>query len=106
MNTVESMRELWLNTVDAQENNKPVCLHCGKEFIADIGEAEYCSESCWHLDRVGEVKKQILAWIAHGYDEQKILSNLRLYWFFWMSDSTVARWKRAVAAKFNFNVGE
>jgi hypothetical protein len=99
---IENTREMWLNPIYAVDN-RPQCKHCGEHYDSDdcIPDNEgYCSESCWHLDRLGEVKAQILYWIEHGESEKRIMQKMKLYWFYWMTYSTVNRWKRVIARKF------
>jgi len=99
---IENTREMWLNPIDEPEDTRPQCRHCGVRFNEQEAESDdgYCSESHWHLDRISEVKKQILTWIEQGYSEKRIAQMMKLYWFYWMTDSTVERWKRAIAHKF------
>lgn len=87
--------------------DRPQCKHCGEYFEKIDSEEEYCTESCWHLDRLGEVKAQIKYWIKQGESEKRILQKMKLYWFYWMTESTVERWKRVIAHKFYIiNQGE
>jgi len=57
---IENTREIWINPVDQPEDTRPRCRHCGENFNKIDAEDQYCTESCWHLDRIGEVKNQIL----------------------------------------------
>ena len=96
---VEAMREAWLNPIDRPEPEtiELCCVGCGNNFKPYSDDIEdFCSESCWHLHRLGEVKAQILLWKKTGADEKKIIRMMKLYWFYWMTDSTVGRWKRAI----------
>lgn len=96
---VDTMREAWLTPVDRhdQEQIELCCVGCGKEFKPYSDDIEdFCSESCWHLHRLGEVKAQIVQWQQQGRNEKQILRAMKLYWFYWMTDSTVGRWKRAI----------
>ena len=87
---------------DEQEDNRPVCLHCGNHFDAKNGiEDEYCSANCWHLDNIGEVKKQVNCWLNIGYTSSQIISFMYLHLYFvGMTDSTVNRWKRAITTRY------
>jgi len=100
MNTykqVENMREAWLNPIDRDEPDALCCAGCGKEFTPPSDDIEdFCSESCWHLHRLGEVKAQVKCWINQGCGEKQILRMMNLYWFYWMTKPTVGRWKKAI----------
>ncbi|CAB4132008.1 hypothetical protein UFOVP136_7 [uncultured Caudovirales phage] len=101
---IENTREAWLNPIDEPEDTRPCCVYCGDRFDpASSEQDEYCSPAHWHLDRMGEVKGQILAWIGQSRSEKQILKLMQLYWFYWMSDSTVNRWKRVIARQFAIN---
>jgi hypothetical protein len=97
---IENIREAWLEPMEQPQDTRPQCRHCGERFYKSDADDEYCSETCWHLDRLGEVKKQIIYWIDHGESEKRIMQKMRLYWFYWMTDSTANRWKRVIARKF------
>jgi hypothetical protein len=99
---VDAMRNVWLNPIDQPDNEPHVCAHCHRDFKPASDENDmYCNESCWHLHRLGEVKAQVLQWKASGRDEKSVIRMMKLYWFYWMTDSTVKRWKVAIHNLFN-----
>jgi len=101
---VDNMRESWLNPIDRNEPEPHVCAHCHTAFKPASDENDmFCNESCWHLHRLGEVKAQVKTWVDQGRDEKTILRMMKLYWFYWMTDSTVGRWKKAIHNLFNNN---
>jgi len=86
---------------DEQEDTRPVCQHCGNHFYLDDDQQEpYCSLAHWHLDNIGEVKKQVAMWFYLDYDLSKVFETMKKYWFSGMTDSTVNRWKRAISARY------
>ena len=99
---IENIRNEWLDTIDPPEDTRPQCKRCGNHFDpVKSEEDEYCSKSHWHLDQPGqEVQRTIDTWIKNGCSEESILKNMRIYWFYWMTDSTVERWKRVISCKF------
>jgi hypothetical protein len=102
LNRIESVRNYWLDPIDYPHDDRPKCQYCGNNFEPASSENdEYCSPSHWHLSQPGqEVQRQIDAWITQGLSKESILKKMNLYWFYWMTDSTVARWKRVIARKF------
>lgn len=88
-------------TPDYPEDTRQQCLYCNEHFTPASGEPDlYCCLNHWHLHSIGEVKSQVLCWIKAGFSEKSILIAMRVYWFEWMTDSTVNRWKRAIHALF------
>ena len=80
------------------EDNRPYCKHCLENYTQSGKDYNdyYCSSDCWHLDNIGEVKKQIQSWFNQGKSANQIIEIMQKYWFADMTDSTVSRFKRAI----------
>ena len=103
---VNAMREAWLNPIDEIDDGSRQCDHCLNNYHpVDYADYEgYCGPICWHLDNLGEVKKQILCWIKLNMNAEQIIAVMRKDWFTAMTPSTINRWKRAIEQQFNHEV--
>lgn len=98
---IENIRNEWLDPIEPPQDTRPQCKRCGERFEpASSEQDEYCSAAHWHLSQPGqEVQNQIDLWIRQGCTEKVILRKMALYWFWWMTESTVNRWKRVIRLK-------
>lgn len=99
---IENIRNEWLDPIEPPQDTRPQCKRCGERFEPALSESDdYCGFAHWHLDQPGqEVQGQIDSFIMRGWTATDILNNMRIYWFCYMTDSTVERWKRVIARKF------
>ena len=98
MADVNLIRERWLEPPEMLDVGCVQCVRCGK-FHSSKG-FKHCSFDCWHLENVGEARRQIECWKNHGYEIGRVLKNMEKHWFPDMSNATVGRYKRAISTEF------